>query len=405
MIGTKKNIISFVCATNDINSIINVNFDLIIDLSKKFEKIYILNLFNLKLFNKKLKINKKINYKLPKNIKIIFFKNNENFINFCGSKKLICFQNLGKSFEYFSIFRLLKRVDSINIIILNLGNFGNKTFIDFNIKFFFKSFYHYYDRCLYYLFRFLTIFGYFPRIDILFHSDKEIINNLKNGISDKIDKFFGIKKVSYFRKIIKINSKSFDFVSQNKIKNNSRKFIAYIDTPLDHLDRTIREGKVSNNEKKKFYGNLKNFLSTLSKQTKKEILICPHPKMKSPEKIFSNFKISKKRTIEIIPKASLIIFSLSSAMTTAVLLRKKILCIQSNLMGDYLLRLSNKYINDLDLKKVNIDNFNSENKNKTYLKNLYNPTLYDRFIKNRLNCDGKIKSSDRIINIILKNYF
>ena len=92
-------------------------------------------------------------------------------------------------------------------------------------------------------------------------------------------------------------------------------------------------------------------------------------------------------------------------MTTAVLLRKKILCIQSNLMGDYLLRLSNKYINDLDLKKVNIDNFNSENKNKTYLKNLYNPTLYDRFIKNRLNFDGKIKSSDRIINIILKNYF
>ena len=98
----------------------------------------------------------------------------------------------------------------------------------------------------------MTIFGYFPRIDILFHSDKEIINNLKNGISDKIDKFFGIEKVSYFRKIIKINSKSFDFVSQNKIKNNSRKFIAYIDTPLDHLDRTIREGKVSNNEKKNF---------------------------------------------------------------------------------------------------------------------------------------------------------
>ena len=74
MIRSKKNIISFVCATNDINSIINVNFDLIIDLSKKFEKIYILNLFNLKLFNKKLKINKKINYKLPKNIKIIFLK-------------------------------------------------------------------------------------------------------------------------------------------------------------------------------------------------------------------------------------------------------------------------------------------------------------------------------------------
>jgi len=405
MIETKKNVISFVCATNDINSIINVNFDLLIDLSKKFKKIYILNLFNLKLFNKKSKVVKKINYKLPKNIKIIFFKDNDNFIDFCKSKKLICFQNLGKSLEYFKIYRLLKNIDSINIIVLNLGNFGNKTFIDFNLKFFFKSFYHYYDRCLYYLFRFLTIVGYFPRIDILFHNDKEIINNLKNGISGKIDKLFGIKKISYFKELIKINSKSFDFVSQNKIKSNTKKFIAYIDTPLDHLDRTIREGKVSKIEKIKFYGNLKNFLSTLSIQTKKEILICPHPKMKKPEKIFSDFKIAKKRTIEIIPKASLIIFSLSSAMTTAVLLKKKILCIQSNLMGDYLMRLSNKYIKDLDLKKVNIDNFNSENKNKIYLKNLYNPTLYNRFIKNKLNSDGKIKSSDRIINIILKNYF
>ena len=109
MIKIKKNIISFVCATNDMNSIINVNYDLIIDLAKVFEKIYIINLFNLKLFNKDLKITKKIKYKLPENVKIIFFNNKDDLLNFCNSKRLICFQNLGKSLEYFRIYRLLKK--------------------------------------------------------------------------------------------------------------------------------------------------------------------------------------------------------------------------------------------------------------------------------------------------------
>ena len=138
---------------------------------------------------------------------------------------------------------------------------------------------------------------------------------------------------------------------------------------------------------------------------KQKIIICPHPKQKNTKKTFPNFEIAKKRTIELIPNASLVIFTESSAMTTAVLLKKKILCIQSDLMGDYLLNLSNKYINHLNLKKINIDNFDYKKKHKNFLKKLYTKNQYNKFIKNKLNADGDIKSSKRIIDILNRKYF
>lgn len=402
---SKKNIISFICAAEDINSIVNVNYDLLIDLSKNFKDIYILNLLNLKLFNKNLKIKRKIKYKLPKNIKIISFENKNIFYKFCLNKRLICFHNLGKSLEYFSIYRCLRKINSINILVLNLGSFGNTTFIDFKLKYFFKSFHHYYDRSLYYLFRFLTIINFFPRIDYLFHSDKEVIKNIKKGLSNKLDSFFKFKKISYFKNVIKVNSKSYDYIDKYKIKNKSNKFIVYIDAPLDHLDRTMREGEVSIDKKEKFYENLRNFLKFLSKSTNQKIVICPYPKRKNSKKIFFNFEIAKKRTMELIPYASLVVFTESSAITTAVLLKKKILVIQSDMTGDYLLNLSNKYIKHLNLKKINIDNFNYSDKRKISLKKLYTQNQYNNFIKNKLNADGKIKSSTRIINTLKNKYF
>jgi hypothetical protein len=400
----KKNIISFICAAEDINSIINVNYDLLVDLSKNFKNVYILNLFKLKLFNKNSKIKKKIKYKIPKNIKILSFKDKNKFYKFCKNDRIICFQNLGKSLEYFSIYRCLKKINSINILVLNLGSFGNTTFIDFKIKYFFKSFYHYYDRSLYYFFRFFTIINFFPRIDYLFHSDKDVIRSIKKGLSNKLDNFFKINKISYFKNVIKVNSKSYDYIEKNKIKNKSKKFIVYIDAPLDHLDRTMREGEVSIDKREKFYENLRNFLRFLSKSTNHKIIICPYPKRKDPKKIFFGFQIAKKRTMELIPSASLVIFTESSAITTAVLLKKKILVIQSELTGDYLLNLSNKYIKYLNLKKVNIDNFNKSRK-EISLKKLYTRNQYSNFIKNKLNTDGKIKSSTRIINTLKNKYF
>ena len=105
---------------------------------------------------------------------------------------------------------------------------------------------------MYYFFRILTILDYFPKIDYFFQSDIDVINNIKNGLSKKIDNFFNSKKISYYRNIIKVNSKSFDYIKDKKLKSKSKKFIIYVDIPLDHPDRTTREGSVSPEMKKNF---------------------------------------------------------------------------------------------------------------------------------------------------------
>ena len=53
----------------------------------------------------------------------------------------------------------------------------------------------------YYLFRILTILNIFPKIDLLFESNTEIVHALNNGISRKFEKLFPYFKISYFRKI------------------------------------------------------------------------------------------------------------------------------------------------------------------------------------------------------------
>ena len=58
---------------------------------------------------------------------------------------------------------------------------------------------------------------------------------------------------------------------------------------------------------------------------------------------------------EMIPRAKLVIFTLSSAISLSIILKKKFFCIQSKLLGDYYTKLSNKYIDALNLKKINID--------------------------------------------------
>ena len=399
----KKNIVGFVAATNNLDIIVKNNLEYIHSFSKKFDNFYLFNFINLKLFNKNKNLIK-TKQKLPKNFIIKTFANKQEALRYFNKKKLIGILHLGKSLEYFPIYSFLKKIKSKSILILNLGNYGNTAFIDFSFKFFFKRFKHFYDKGFYYLFRVLTIINVFPKIDIYFESDLDIIKNLNKSFSKKLDEKFAFLKISYFKKIIKVNSKAYDYFIKNKIKNKGSSNIIFIDTPIDHGDRTSREGNISIKNKKMYYIRLNFFLSKLSKLLKKKIIICPHPKMKNPKSFYPNFTISKKRTIEMIPSAKLVIFTLSSAISLSIILKKKIFCIQSELLGDYFRKLSNKYIDALKLKKINIDG-EFFLKNKDIKINNKSLKLYNKFILNKLKVDGNITSDERIIDIIIKNYF
>lgn len=400
----KKKIIGLIVATNEINTIINNNLETINSFSREFDRFYLFNFLNLKIFKKKID-RIKLKHQLPKNFIIKTFKNKKEILQFFFDKKLIGILHLGKSLEYFYIYYILKKIKSKTILVLNLGNYGNKTFIDFSFQYFFKRIFHYYDRGFYYIFRLLTIVNLFPKIDILFQSDLNLIKNIENGLSKKFDRFNKFFKISYFKKIISVNSKSFDYLIKNKVRNKKNTYILFIDTPIDHFDRTIREGTVSENDKIEYYHRLSLFLKSLSKLLKKKIIICPHPKMKNPKKFFKTFVISKKRTIEMLPGAKLVLFTLSSAVLTSVLLKKKVFCIQSELLGDYLLKLSNKYVNSLNLTKINIDQKFSLKKNGIYTNSKKTIKSYNLFIKKKLNVDGLISSDKRIIQTIKENFF
>ena len=109
-------------------------------------------------------------------------------------------------------------------------------------------------------------------------------------------------KLSYFRKIYLINSRSFNLT---KNKNLENKYICFIDSNFVTLDRLKREGSITINTKKMYYLYLKKLLNFLGKILKKKIVICIHPKNNDKlfYKCFKNFKIRKYATSKIISKS------------------------------------------------------------------------------------------------------
>ena len=87
-----------------------------------------------------------------------------------------------------------------------------------------------------------------------------MINSINNGLSKKFENKFPFFKISYFRNIELVNSIFYDqFVTTKINSNNDLGYILYVDVPIDHGDRILREGKVDESDKTNFYKNLRNF--------------------------------------------------------------------------------------------------------------------------------------------------
>ena len=400
----KEKVIGFIISQENPKTFATQNKQIINKIAENFEEVYIINVSNLKFRNspKDNYIDKNL---LPTNIIYKDIKTSKEFINFFKDKNFIALQYLPKSPDYYKIYFLIKKMNIKNVLILNLGNFGNRQTIDWNLKFFFKSFKHFYDKGFYYVFRILTILNIFPKIDLLFQSDTEIIKYLNQGLSRKFENLFPFFKITYFRKIEKVNSVFFDYFINNKKHGDKSNIILYVDTPLDHPDRIRREGNLDPILEKKYYEKLSTFLKKISKIFGMDILISLHPKVKNNNNFFTDFKISNQSTLEMIPKSEIIIFSLSSAILGAVMYKKKIINIKSKFLGDYLNMINSKYVNALDLFSYDIDKDIKISKEKI-LEEMNSAVLnYNNFILSKLNPDGQTPSSEKIVKKIKENFF
>ncbi len=400
----KKKLFGIILSIDNYKNFYNQNKELLDQLSINFNEVYIINVNQLKFRSKIKKIkNQKV---LPKNFICKNFLKSSEFLKFFNDKEFIALQYLSKNPDYFKIFFLLKLAKIKNIMIMNLGNYGNKQVFNFNKKNPF-ALRHFYLKGFYYIFRILNLINIFPKIDILFECKSETIKSIKNGISQKFERMFPYFKISYFRKIIRINSIFYDYyINSLPIKKKSKNQILYIDVPFDHPDRILREGNFDNNQSEIYYENIKNLLYCLSKKYNSKVVIGLHPSNKNKKKFFSNFLISKERTIDCIKKSKIIVVTHSSLIPVAILFKRKVISVHSTLLGDYHNNLIKKYQKSLRLPSLNLDeDFKNLDKKKLDKDIKKSVGYHKNFIKKNIYSIPNKKSCDQIIESIKKEFF
>ena len=396
--------IYFIVAEKKIENISKFNPQLINQLTKKFEKIYILNLFNLKLFTKKKDF--KYEEKITDQIFVLNFANTKEFKKFAFQKSIVSILNIGKDPSYFNIHYQIKKFNIKLIMIMNLSQIGNSMTANLNLKYLLAARQNYFNKGFYHVFRFMTLINLFPKIDLLFESNSEVKGYIENSRSKKIEKYIPFLKISYFKEVVLINSIYFDKINLNfKNKKQKRDHIIYIDTHFDHPDRLSREGKISANKQNTFYDNLEKFLKNISQIYKMPVKISKHPSNNSRHEFYKSFEISKINTDEEIFDSEIIIFTVSSAVLNAVILKKKIINLKSKLLGDYLQNIGNQYVKSLGLVSYDIDKY--QNVKKIKLDKRLNDSIinYENYIKLKLTADGNNLSSVKILETILFKFF
>ncbi len=373
------------------------------DLSSRFQ-LWFVNISNLKLFTKEKFFFKKY-HKKNKKFKYLDIKNSNDFNSFFFKKnKSIVVPCFGKLFHFFLLHFLIKKNSLKQIIIQNIGFVGGN--IDFTKGAAFKNFnidliiqYVLIRKLSYLLYRLFILLGIFSPIHIRFVSNKNFIAWTKNNFFQKIYKKTNFKFIEY-EKTILINSRISDLMLDKKF-DISEDFITFIDSPLNHGDNVMVDGYINDTNSKIFYSNLSSFLELISKFYGKKVIICANPKYSilDTKKNFPNFKVVNKKTSFYVYKSFISCFLDSSALFDAILLKKRIISINSKIIGDNYFSRNNIYKKLLHFFQYNIDEkFTLSKKELNRTLNKIRKKKYNKFIKNHLRYYENIKGADQIMS-------
>ena len=378
--------------------------NIILDFRKKNINIKVIDIsFSKKIKNKQKK--KLLKYKVLFNLnKLNFYqpKNIYEFEDIFFNNKIVLFYNyILKDLRYLKFNKSLIKLNVKTFYVSDLG-YNPISFNYVNNNYFKKLNYFIKFRLNYYIFRILLIFNLFIKIDIQFEASDYIVKNIKKSFSYKLKRIFKNLDISYYKKIIKINSRHYKDFLLNKYKVDN-KYIVFVDgMPFDHADVLTREGSLSARDRVLYYDNLRILLKKLSKKFGKKVIICLHPKY-HPEKIkkdFSGFKYFKYRTEEFIAKSSHIVILESSSIVQAVILKKKIITIHGDIIGDHGNRRCLAYAKDLGLNIIDIGNINSWNLKKLKFNKKKIDFFYNRYIKKNIISSKNISAVDQVIKSI-----
>lgn len=395
-----KNKLGIILDQTDINTI-EFNKDTINEFSKLLDNVRIIDVSEIVKTNHLDKNSKILNKLKIENMIYLKPLNYNELKKILSEKKFVYMYCLNNSLKYFQINHLISKTKIKKFIVSNLGynpenfNFHQKQSIFKKIILFLNL------RFTYYLKRFLILLNILPKIDFFFEASSFVINSIENGISRKISKKIPWLNFSYYKNVIKINSRFYDEILRND-HAISNKYITFIDGMLfEHKDRIYREGKPNTKSRESYFNSLNFFLEKLSEKYQKKVIICLHPfNFSDQKKDFPNFECVKYKTMEYINQAEIVVFHEGSSIIQAVALKKKIINLYGNFLGDYINKRCEMYSNLLNLKRYNLEKFSIE-KLDVLDANLHERTRsYDNYISENIIYKKNITSSEQIVEYL-----
>ena len=408
----KKKNIAFLCSSNDLNQLLGTHKSLFKKLNHNFKKVYLINFIYFKIFSDAYGIKNKFNHELkdnikkPQNLEIFTPQTLKELKDFMLDKEIIGIQNLSRNISDLRIHYLMAKFNIIQIIISNFGFFNSRFKTSTKDKFSkpFSNFFYFLNKSIgQKITLFLSNLRIFKKIEIRFTSDKKMLERINKSILKRI--FFKLN-FFYVKEIILVNSKNYDDFKENNFLSSQNK-IVLLDIFLDHPEAYEIIKKISDEDKEKHYRNLNKFLNLMSNYFKKEVIICLHPKdnLESKKKIFHNFKVTQYDTVKNIYEAFIVLFFDTSAIVDAILLKKRIMFINSKYIPETWLELGRSFA-----KKSNILSFDIEENIKDTIpfldERLKKQTLeYQDYIENFIQIDGDRGGLDTIISTLKKKFF
>tara|TARA_B100000965_G_C19592240_1_gene758485 strand:- start:1716 stop:2921 length:1206 start_codon:yes stop_codon:yes gene_type:complete len=370
-------------------------------LSENFEKIYYINSENLIFFSKTYSHDlNKIKNEFPENFVLFNPKNSKEFKKFLDDKDLLIINNFGQYFPSIKIHYLLKKLNIKQILITSVGqiNWTQTT----NSKYFLKTIFYKIKKMGPKISLILANIGLIAKVEIRFISNKTFLENIKKN---KVKNFLYNKNFFFAKELIVVNSIANDILLEEK-KNTSEDYIVHLDYNLNHYHEIELRGVMDQKNIEEHYFYLQKILKKLSSYFNKEVKICIHPayNIKEHQKNLPDFEVIQFRTRELIYKAFLVTLFDSSAVIDAVLLKKNIIGLTSDIMGENGARQSQAYSNMIGYLNVNTKN---EIEKKEELLNIMKKNIknYDNYINNYISFDKSILGMDKIIDIIKERYF
>lgn len=400
---------------NDLPRTLNIYDSIILKIVKKYNNFTVVDFSKIlknSTYLKKDQINiSKNENKFDGKLNVFSPLTNYDFISYAKDKHIFAFDALGKSLASFKIRRLVNKNNIKLILLINGGSISNfHDSSDNNLR---NLLIKLSKKLTNYIYRFLVLIKYFSNVFIYFESRNKIYENCILNKKKIISKIFPFFNILYFENIYKINSFSYDRYLENK-NNLKENKIVFIDGNYKHPDILSYKNFDLVALQKIYFERLENFFKWICKIFNQPVEICLHPSSDKEQykSFFKNRIITQNSTYESIANSSVVIFHESSAFLDAILYKKKIISLNTSLLGEYISNRINYYKNQFNLVSINLDIFNS---NLTYkyerssILNDLNAAIknYDYYIKENLITDADDKGSDKIIKILEsyeKNY-